>query len=165
MSAARATLTVTGPAYAGKSALIGKLVEASRAQSSEASELVRLNDVGPIDGDERHVEALAASAAHSDGVLFVVDQDLRAPEVAAIARLLATGKPLYVVLNKADQFTSSDRDAIMVSIRGKNAGRLCAWSRRGAPPERRCRSNARSKMRAALCGSNCAGRRAMSRLC
>ena len=77
------------------------------------------NDVGPIDGDERHVEASAASAARSDGVLFVVDQDLRAPEVAAIARLLATGKPLYVVLNKADQFTSSDRDAIMVSIRAK----------------------------------------------
>ena len=117
--AARATLTVTGPAYAGKSALIGKLVEGSRAQSPEATELVRLNDAGPIDGDARHVEALAASAAHSDGVLFVVDQDLRAPEVAAIARFLATGKPLYVVLNKADQFTSSDRDAIMVSIRAK----------------------------------------------
>jgi hypothetical protein len=119
ISAARATLTVTGPAYAGKSALIGKLVDGSRAQSPEASDLVRLNDAGPIDGDERHVEALAASAAHSDGVLFVVDQDLRAPEVAAIARFLAIGKPLYVVLNKADQFTSSDRDAIMVSIRAK----------------------------------------------
>jgi hypothetical protein len=117
--AARATLTVTGPAYAGKSALIGKLVEGSRAQSPEATELVRLNDAGPIDGDARHIGALAASAAHSDGVLFVVDQDLRAPEVAAIARFLATGKPLYVVLNKADQFTSSDRDAIMVSIRAK----------------------------------------------
>jgi hypothetical protein len=117
--AARVTLTVTGPAYVGKSALIGKLVEASRAQSPEAGEVVRLNDAGPIDGDERHVEALAASAARSDGVLFVVDQDLRAPEVAAIARLLATGEPLYVVLNKADQFTSSDRDAIMVSIRAK----------------------------------------------
>jgi hypothetical protein len=119
MSAARATLTVTGPAYVGKSALIGKLVEAGRAQSPEASELVRLNDAGPIDGDARHVEALAVSAAHSDGMLFVVEQDLRAPEVAAIARFLATGKPLYVVLNKADQLTSSDRDAIMVSIRAK----------------------------------------------
>jgi len=121
---ARATLTVTGPAYAGKTALIGMLVEGSRGQSPDASELLRLTDAGPIDGDERHIEALVASAAQSDGVLFVVDQDLRAPEVAAIKRFLATGKPLYVVLNKADQFTASDRDAIMVSIRAKMPARF-----------------------------------------
>jgi hypothetical protein len=116
---ARATLTVTGPAYAGKTALIGRLVEASRAQAFDTSDVVRLADAGPIDGDDRHIDALVAGAARSDGVLFVVDQDLRAPEVAAIARLLATGKPLYVVLNKADQFSANDRDAIMVSIRAK----------------------------------------------
>jgi hypothetical protein len=116
---ARATLTVTGPAYAGKTALIAMLVEGSRVQSPDTSELVRLADAGPIDGDDRHLEALIATAAQSDGVLFVVDQDLRAPEVTAIKRLLATGKPLYVVLNKSDQFTASDRDAIMVSIRAK----------------------------------------------
>ena len=116
---ARAMLTVTGPAYAGKTALIEMLVEGSRAQSSDTSESVRLADAGPIDGDDRHIEALVARAAQSDGVLFVVDQDLRAPEVAAIKRFLATGKPLYVVLNKADQFGASDRDAIMVSIRAK----------------------------------------------
>jgi hypothetical protein len=116
---ARAILTVTGPAYAGKTALIGMLVEGSRAQSSDTSESVRLTDAGPIDGDDRHVEALVARAAQSDGVLFVVDQDLRAPEVAAIKRFLATGKPLYVVLNKVDQFTAGDRDAILVSIRAK----------------------------------------------
>ena len=39
-------------------------------------------------------------------MLFVVDQDLRAPEVAAIKRLTATGKPLYVILNKSDQFNA-----------------------------------------------------------
>jgi len=52
-------------------------------------------------------------------VLFVVDQDLRAPEVAAIARLVANRKPLYVVLNKADQFSAADRDAILLSVRAK----------------------------------------------
>ena len=118
-SPARSILTVTGPAYAGKTALIAMLVEGSRTPSPDASELVRLADAGPTDGDDRHVEALVARAAQSDGVLFVVDQDLRAPEVTAIKRLIATGKPLYVVLNKADQFTASDRDAIMVSIRAK----------------------------------------------
>jgi hypothetical protein len=118
-SPARATLTVTGPAYAGKTALIGGLVEGSRTQSPDTSEVVRLADAGPIDGDDRHVEALVAAAAQSDGVLFVVDQDLRAPEVGAIKRFLAIGKPLYVVLNKADQFSTSDRDTIMVSIWAK----------------------------------------------
>jgi hypothetical protein len=118
-SPARSILTVTGPAYAGKTALIAMLVEGSRTPSSDASELVRLADAGPTDGDDRHVEELVARAAQSDGVLFVVDQDLRAPEVTAIKRLIATGKPLYVVLNKADQFTASDRDAIIVSIRAK----------------------------------------------
>ncbi len=42
---------------------------------------------------------------------------MRAPEVAAIKRFVATGKPLYLVLNKAVQFTSGDRDAILLSIR------------------------------------------------
>jgi hypothetical protein len=116
---ARAILTVTGPAYAGKTALIKMLVEQSRAQPSDTSEAVRLIDAGRIDGDEQHVETAVAAAARSDGVLFVVDQDLRAPEVAAIKRFLAVGKPLYVVLNKADQFNPNDRDAIMASIRAK----------------------------------------------
>jgi hypothetical protein len=138
---ARATLTVTGPAYAGRTALIGKLVEASRVQSPDASDLVCLADAGPIDGDDRHLEALVAGASQSDGVVFVVDQDLRAPEVAAIGRLLATGKPLYVVLNKADQFSAGDRDAVMVSIRAKMpkdfaSGHVVAAAAAPAPVER-----------------------------
>jgi uncharacterized protein len=115
---ARATLTVTGPGYAGKTALIASLAQATSADA-EGSGTVRLVDAGAIDGEERHRAGIVAAAAAGDGVLFVVDQDLRAPEVAAIARLMKTGKPLYVVLNKADQFTASDRDAILVSIRNK----------------------------------------------
>lgn len=136
---ARATLVVTGPSYAGKTALIEMLIESSRARSPDTNDVVRLADAGAIDGDERHVEAVVA--AQSDGVLFVVDQDLRAPEAAAIKRFLATGKPLYVVLNKADQFTASDRDAIMVSIRAKMPagfapGHVVAAAGAPAPVER-----------------------------
>jgi hypothetical protein len=116
---ARAIFAVTGPAYTGKTALIGVLAEATSSHSADTGDIVRLIDAGPIDGDERHIAALVAKATLSDGVLFVVDQDLRAPEVAAIARFVATGKPLYVVFNKADQFNTTDRDAIMVSIRAK----------------------------------------------
>jgi GTPase SAR1 family protein len=119
MPPVRATLTVIGPAYAGKTALIAQLVADTRAQPPETSDVVRLVDAGAIDGDERHVAPLLEAAAATDGVLFVVDQDLRAPEVAAIRRLTAKGKPLYLVLNKADQFNAADLDAILVSIRKK----------------------------------------------
>jgi hypothetical protein len=117
--AARGALVVTGPAYSGKTALIAVLTRAASANPGNTSEAVRLVDAGSVDGDESHLAALMEQAAASDGVLFVVDQDLRAPEVAAIARLSATAKPLYIVLNKADQFTAADRDAILLSIRAK----------------------------------------------
>lgn len=119
MPPVRATLTVTGPAYTGKTAAIAQLVAATRAQPSETSDVVCLVDAGASDGDERRVAAVVEAAAATDGVLFVVDQDLRATEVASIKRLIAKGKPLYIVLNKADQFNSADCDAIIVSIRKK----------------------------------------------
>jgi predicted GTPase len=118
-SPARAVLAVTGPGYGGKTTLIAGLVQATSSVAADASESVRLADAGAIDADERHLADAVAAAETSDGVLFVVDQDLRAPEVAAIKRLTATGKPLYVILNKSDQFNASDRDAILVSIRAK----------------------------------------------
>src|SRR5262249_41623281 len=123
---ARATLIVTGPAYAGKTTLIQKLVEDSRGPPAATSDVVRLKEGNSTDGEERHLDALVASVKQADGVVFVVDQDLRAPEVAAIKRFVATGKPLYLVLNKADQFTSSDRDAILLSIRAKMPARFPA---------------------------------------
>ena len=123
---ARATLIVTGPAYAGKTTLIQKLVEEGGGPSAATGDVVRLKEGNATDGDERHLDALVASVKQSDGVLFVVDQDLRAPEVAAIKRFIATGKPLYLVLNKADQFSSCSRDAILLSIRAKMPARFPA---------------------------------------
>jgi hypothetical protein len=125
-SQARATLIVTGPAYAGKTTLIQKLVEGGSEPSAATCDVVRLKEGNSTDGDERHLDALVASVKQSDGVLFVVDQDLRAPEVAAIKRFIATGKPLYLVLNKADQFSSCSRDAILLSIRAKMPARFPA---------------------------------------
>ncbi len=116
---ARWSLFVTGPAYSGKTALIMTLGEATSAGAVDRSDLMRLLDAGPAEGDTSQLGVLAAAAAATDGILFVVDQDLRAPELNAIARLIATGKPLYVVLNKADQFTAADRDAVLLSIRAK----------------------------------------------
>ena len=122
--AARASLTVTGPAYSGKSALIATLVQATRTADAGESEIVRLIDAGSIDGDRKEVDGLVANAGATDGIVFVVDQDLRAPEVAAIARLTQGGIPLYVVLNKADQFTAADGDTVLLSIRAKMPGKF-----------------------------------------
>lgn len=121
---ARMTLAVTGPSYSGKSALIATLVQTTGAAPATTNDVVRLVDAGASDGDEPALAAVVAAAAKTDGVLFVVDQDLRAPEVAALDRLIATGKPLYLILNKADQFNAADRDTVLVSIRAKLAGKL-----------------------------------------
>lgn len=114
----RAALLVTGPSYTGKTALIGALARSPGAGAAGASDLIRLVDGGPCEGD-RPLADLVARAGSCNGVLFVVDQDLRAPEVAAIKRFVGTAKPIYVVLNKTDQFSAADRDAILVSIRAK----------------------------------------------
>ncbi len=122
---ARATLVVTGPTYAGKTTLIKTLLAEKPAGSNgSANDAVRLKEESSTDGDPRHLDTLVASIKQSDGVVFVVDQDLRAPEVAAIKRFIATGKPLYLVLNKTDQFASGDRDAILASIRDKMPARF-----------------------------------------
>jgi len=138
---ARWSLFVTGPAYSGKTALIATLGEATGASAADRSDLVRLLDAGPAEGDTSQLVALAAAAAVSDGILFVVDQDLRAPELDAIARLIGTGKPLYVVLNKADQLTAADRDAVLLSVRAKMPkqfapGRVISVAGAPAPVER-----------------------------
>lgn len=114
--AVRGSFIVTGPAFSGKTSLIATLV---RETTDEMGDIVRLVDAGSIDGADRSLELLLSDTATANGVLFVVDQDLRAPEAAAISRLMATGKPLWVVLNKADHFGAADRDAILVSIRAK----------------------------------------------
>ena len=103
-------------------------------------------DAGAVEGEGTSSPASLPTAASTDGVLFVVDQDLRAPEVAAIKRLMHPGKPIYVVLNKADQFTAADRDAILVSIRAKMPKDLpqSTWFRWRVAPRR---SSARSRMR------------------
>jgi hypothetical protein len=116
---ARWSLAVMGPPFSGKTALIATLGQATAANASDRSNLVRLLDAGPVESDASQLAALIAAAAAADGILFVVDQDLRAPELNAIGRLIGSGKPLYVVLNKADQLTAADRDAVLLSIRAK----------------------------------------------
>jgi small GTP-binding protein len=72
-------------------------------------------------GEDR--EAMAKEVAgRSDLVMFVLDGDITDTELQSLRTLLAQGRPVLVVLNKSDLFTSDDRDALIGSIRDKTAG-------------------------------------------
>lgn len=115
----RWSFAVTGPPFSGKTGLIATLRQATAANAGDQTDVVRLFDAGPVEGDANQIASLAVTVGTTDGILFVVDQDLRAPELDVIGRLIVTGKPLYVVLNKADQLTAADRDTVLLSIRAK----------------------------------------------
>jgi hypothetical protein len=116
---ATATLTVAGPAQTGKTALIATLTGAAGVSSAGPADLVRLLEAPAIEAGENGLETLLARASASDAVLFVVDNDLRASDVAAIERVGKVGKPIYIVLNKSDRFGAADRDTILGAIRRK----------------------------------------------
>ncbi len=68
-------------------------------------------------------EALAWQEAQlADILLFVLDGDLTASQLEHLRRLANTGKPLIVVLNKADLYTETEQQALLQSIREKTAG-------------------------------------------
>ena len=69
-------------------------------------------------GEDR--EALAKEVAgRSDLVIFVLDGDITETELDALKAVLAQGRPVIIVLNKADLYTASELDALLVAIREK----------------------------------------------
>ena len=84
-----------------------------RWQSGSGAEIL-LTDVPGTGGTDEGLDVLAveeASRAHI--VLFVCDGDLTRAEQLAVDRLLELGKPMIVVLNKADRFDREERAALM----------------------------------------------------
>jgi hypothetical protein len=72
-------------------------------------------------GEDR--EALATEVAgRSDLVIFVLDSDITDSERDALKAVLAQGRPVLMVLNKADLYTPAERDALLQSIRRKTEG-------------------------------------------
>lgn len=77
------------------------------------------------DGDAR--EALAFEVAdRADLLIFVVDGDPVQSERDALARLLASQRPLLLVLNKADRFSPEERERLLERLRGYVASRMPA---------------------------------------
>lgn len=74
-------------------------------------------------GEER--EALAREVAgRSDLVIFVVDGDITDTELDALKVAITQGRPILLVLNKADLYTHDERNALLQSLRTKTEGIL-----------------------------------------
>ncbi|MEB3269487.1 MAG: GTP-binding protein [Leptolyngbya sp.] len=78
--------------------------------------LLEASAEGP--GREAQVRELATAA---DVLLFVIDNDLRQSEYTVARSLLAMGKRLLVVLNKADLYPEADLAAILERVRSRFA--------------------------------------------
>ncbi len=72
-------------------------------------------------GEER--ESLAREVTQrADLVLFVIDGDMTETELASLRTLLAEGRPVLVVLNKADLFTNTEKERLLAAIRRRTEG-------------------------------------------
>ena len=132
-------LSAFGRVSTGKSSLLNALIGRdtfsvsplhgeTRHSSMQAWEQVEAGGVFLIDtpgldeagGEDR--EALAREVAgRSDLVMFVLDGDITETELDALAAVMAQGRPVLVVLNKADLYTRAELDALLQSVRAKTA--------------------------------------------
>lgn len=76
-------------------------------------------------GEARETLALEA-AAQADLVLFVADSDLTETELRALRSLAASARPVLLVINKADQYTASERETLLAAVRQRVSGRISA---------------------------------------
>jgi small GTP-binding protein len=137
-------VAVFGRVSVGKSALLNALLGSARfavgvlhgtTTARAAARWTRIGDSGvhlidtpgidEIDGAER--ERLAHQvASRADLVLFVVDGDLTATEGEALRLLAAERRPMLLVLNKADQYTASERAALLEQLAEKSRGLIAS---------------------------------------
>lgn len=83
---------------------------------AHGAHLIDTPGINELSGEER--EALAFDVAgRSDLVIFVVDGDMTGVEVDALHLLARTQRPLLLVLNKADRYTSAQREALLARLR------------------------------------------------
>ena len=133
-------LSVFGRVSTGKSSLLNALIGEERFSVSpihgetrfstmeawdekEAGGVYLIDTPGLDEAGGEDREALAKEVAgRSDLVIFVLDADITETELDALRKVLAQGRPVIVVLNKADLYTRDERDALLESIRRKTDG-------------------------------------------
>jgi len=133
-------IAVLGRVSTGKSSLLNALIgeqrfsvsplhgETKRSTMEAWSEVeaggVYLIDTPGLDeaGGEAREELAREVAQRSDLVMFVLDGDITETERRALKTLVGQGRPVIVVLNKRDLYTSAEIEALLGSIREKTAG-------------------------------------------
>lgn len=128
-------IAVFGRVSVGKSALLNALLgepafdvgvlhgttttaghRAWREVLAQGVHLIDTPGINELSGEER--EALAFDVAgRSDLAIFVVDGDMTSVEVDALHLLARTQRPLLLVLNKADRYTTAQREALLARLR------------------------------------------------
>jgi small GTP-binding protein len=109
------------------SALHGETREAGLAPWHEERTggvfLVDTPGIDEVGGEDRETVAREA-AARADLLLFVVEGDLTASEIAALDLLLEARRPLLLVLNKTDRYTPAELEALEQRLAERTAGKV-----------------------------------------
>jgi hypothetical protein len=133
-------IAVFGRVSVGKSALINALLGEARFATSplhgetrtvQRGEWTAFHDgnvllidtpgINEVDGESR--ERMAHQVAmQSDLVLFVVDGDMTQAEVVALQALAREGRPLLLVLNKADRYSTEQREKLLAALGNHSLG-------------------------------------------
>ncbi len=83
--------------------------------------LIDTPGINEVAGEER--ERLArAVAERADLVLFVADGDLTDTELRALRQISGDGRPLLLVLNKADRYTAAERALLLETLTRRAKG-------------------------------------------
>jgi small GTP-binding protein len=133
----RPRVAVFGRVGVGKSSLLNALLGEEAFATAVAHGCTRRQETRPwtvptteLDGvelvDTPGIDEIAAPgrqrlaarvALSSDLVLLVIDGDLTQVETEALERLLASGKPLLLVLNRSDCWPEAELPALVASVR------------------------------------------------
>ena len=129
-SSAGVHLCFFGEVSTGKSSLIKALVPEAEVQidvvdgstidirhyrwQGEGGQDIQLTDVPGTGSSDSGFDSVAEEEAkRSHGVIFVCDSDLGRREVDSLRTLIGFGKPLVLVLNKADQYSHEEQSQLL----------------------------------------------------
>jgi GTPase len=137
-------LAVFGRVSVGKSALLNALLEREefvvgvlhgttvkaeqepwRSSSGGGIHVIDTPGIDEMDGEARERLAFAAAAA-VDLVLFVVEGDITDTELTALKSLVRPARPMLLVLNKVDRYTSEERSALLAKLIERTQGLIGA---------------------------------------